>query len=125
VATDVPGSLMMSSEPNRLSKNREIKVHATRLSSYVNGSVDLLKLDVEGAEFDVMTDLERSGKLSLIKRMVIEYHHKIGNRASSLAQFLAILEKAGFEYQIYGDCEPVTRQDVFQDILIGAYRPSR
>jgi FkbM family methyltransferase len=123
VAADRPGSLLMSATPNRILKGREIKVRAAKLSDYVDGYVDLLKLDVEGAEFDVMADLERSKKLPLIKQMVIEYHHRIDNDSSKLSEFLMILERAGFEYQISGYCDPVTRRDVFQDILIGAYRP--
>jgi FkbM family methyltransferase len=124
VGADVEGSLLMSSMPDRLTNNREIMVNAGKLSHYIDGPVDLLKLDVEGAEFDVMTDLKHSGKISQIRRMVIEYHHKIGAQASCLARFLALLEEEGFEYQISGGCDPITSQNVFQDILIGAYRPS-
>ena len=50
VAPDVEGSLMMSSVPDRLSNHREILVKGSRLSNYVEGNVDLIKLDVEGAE---------------------------------------------------------------------------
>jgi hypothetical protein len=98
-------------------------VKAGRLSNYIDGPIDLLKLDVEGAEFDVMSDLKGSGKLSQIKRMIIEYHHKIDGRPSCMSKFLALLEDEGFDYQISGRCDPVTKQNVFQDILIGAYRP--
>jgi FkbM family methyltransferase len=125
VAANVAGSLRMSADPSRISKHREIIVKAGKLSHYIEGPVDLLKMDVEGAELDVMTDLKSSGKLSLVRRMVIEYHHRIGGQASCLAGFLALLEEEGFEYQIAGaGCDPITRQGVFQDILIGAYRPS-
>ena len=123
VATNDAGSPLMSSMPNRLSNSREIKVKAGKLSHFVDGPVDLLKLDVEGAEFDVLTDLKCSGKLLQIQRMIIEYHHKIDNSASCLSDLLALLEDGGFEYQISGSCDPITRQNVFQDILIGAYRP--
>jgi FkbM family methyltransferase len=123
-AADEAGSTKMSALPDRLSNNREIMVKAGKLSHYIDRPVDLLKLDVEGAELDVMTDLKSSGKLSLIRQVVIEYHHRIGNRASCLARFLALLEEEGFEYQVSGSCDPITRQNVFQDILIGAYRSS-
>jgi FkbM family methyltransferase len=124
VAADLAGSLRMSAAPNRLTNNHEIMVKAGKLSRYIDGPVDLLKLDVEGAEFAVMTDLKCSGKISQIRRMVIEYHHKIDSQTSCMAKFLALLEEAGFEYQISGGCEPVSRQNVFQDVLIGAYRSS-
>jgi FkbM family methyltransferase len=123
VAADVDGSLRMSGHPGRISNHREIRVKAGRLSDYIDGTIDLLKLDVEGAEFDVMNDLRSTGKMSQIRRMVIEYHHKIDGKASCLAKFLALLEEEGFEYQISGHCDPITKQNLFQDILIGAYRP--
>jgi FkbM family methyltransferase len=120
---DEAGILGMSANPARIPKNRAITVKAGKLSNYIDGPVDLLKLDVEGAEWDVMTDLKSSGKLSLIRRMVIEYHHKVGDQASRLAKFLLLLEEEDFEYQIAASgCDPITRQGVYQDILIGAYR---
>ena len=73
----------------------------------------------------LITDLRDSGKLPLIRQMIIEYHHKINGGRSMLAQFLALLEEAGFEYQISAaGCEPITRREVYQDVVIGAYRPS-
>jgi hypothetical protein len=71
-----------------------------------------------------MTDLKSSGKIALIRRMIIEYHHKIGSQASCLGRFLSLLEEEGFEYQIAAaGCDRIARKGVYQDILIGAYRP--
>jgi len=57
--------------------------------------------------------------------MVIEYHHKIDGQSSCLARFLGLLEQEGFEYQLAAlGCAPITRQEVFQDMLIGVYRPA-
>jgi FkbM family methyltransferase len=47
---DVAGSLTMSSIPDRHPNGREIKVSSGRLSRFIERPVDLLKLDVEGAE---------------------------------------------------------------------------
>jgi FkbM family methyltransferase len=124
VATNVPGSLRMSNSPDRLSEHSEIRVKTGKLSDYVDGPIDLLKMDIEGAESEVITDLISSGKISQIKQMVIEYHHKIEGQASRMSKFLALLEEEGFEYQLSGHCRPVTKQNTFQDILIGAYRSS-
>jgi FkbM family methyltransferase len=122
---DEAGILSMSANPDRTSNHREIVVKTGKLSNYIDGPIDLAKLDVEGAEWEVMADLKTSGKISLIRRMVIEYHHRIGGQSSRLAGFLSLLEEEGFEYQIAAaGCEPITRQDVYQDILIGAYRRS-
>jgi len=74
-------------------------------------------MDVEGAELDVMTDLKSSGKLSLVRRMVIEYHHRMGPGVLP-GRFPGTFGEEGFEYQIAGaGCDPITRQGVFQDIL--------
>ena len=123
VGADLEGSLQMSALPDRLSDSRQILVNAGRLSSYIEGPVDLLKLDVEGSEFDVMTDLRETGKIDQVRRMVIEYHHKAGRQPSCMSKFLQILEDEGFEYQISALCDPITCENEMQDILIGAYRP--
>jgi FkbM family methyltransferase len=123
VTNDPAANLMGSANPNRVSDHREVTVPAARLSRFIHGPVDFLKLDVEGSEFEVLEDLIASGSLSQIASMVIEYHHKIGNAPSRLSSFLSTLEDHGYEYQIGAiGCDPITLQDVYQDITIGAYR---
>jgi FkbM family methyltransferase len=122
VTDDVAGSLKGSVDSARVPKGREIVIEAGKLSNFIEGPIDLMKLDVEGSEWEVLADLRQSGKISLIQKMVIEYHHKIGGQASRLAEFLAQVEEAGFEYQIAADCNPITGEGINQDILIGAYR---
>jgi FkbM family methyltransferase len=114
-----PGSLLMSTDPSR-SIAESIKVPARKLSDFIEGPVDFLKLDVEGAEHRVLKDLAQAGKLKLIRRMVVEYHHRIGQQKSCLAGFLRELEGAGFEYQIHASRYPLISQGVFQDMLIAA-----
>ncbi len=115
-----PGSLMMSTDSSRL-YSTSIDVPGRRLSDFIHGPVDLLKLDVEGAEHRILCDLVRSGKIHCIRRMVIEYHHHMAGQRSRLAGFLGQLEQAGFEYQIHASLYPVTCTNAFQDMLIGAY----
>lgn len=119
-ATD-PGSLLMSADPSR-SNAQAIKVPSRKLSEFIDGPVDFMKLDVEGAEHYVLHDLIKSGKLKQIRQMAVEYHHGIGRQKSCLAQFLQGLEAAGFEYQIHASRFPVTSNGGFQDILISANR---
>ena len=116
-----PGVLLMSTVSSRL-RSQSIRIPARRLSDFIEGTVDFVKLDVEGAEHRVLRDLTQSGKIRSIRQMVIEYHHRIGEQKSCLAGFLSMLEDGGFEYQIHAVLYPVTSQDSFQDILIGAYR---
>lgn len=116
-----PGTLLMSTDTSRL-RGEAIKVPARRLSHFIDGTVDFLKLDVEGAEHRILNDLVQTGKISAVRQMVIEYHHRIGQHKSCLAEFLFKLEQAGFEYQTHAAVYPVSSRDVFQDMLIGAYR---
>jgi hypothetical protein len=109
----------MSTDPSR-AKAQMIKVPARKLSNFIDGPIDFLKLDVEGAEHRVLHDLVETGKLKQIRQMAIEYHHRIGNQKSRLSPFLHILEDAGFEYQIHAPRFPVTSNGVFQDMLISA-----
>src|SRR5690606_31500071 len=74
VSPEDPGSLLMSTVEQRMPGSAE-RVKSVRLSSYLDRKVDFLKLDVEGAELDVLRDLQRTGKLQLVQQMVIEYHH--------------------------------------------------
>jgi FkbM family methyltransferase len=101
-----------------------VTVQADQLSSYVDADVDLLKLDIEGAEELVLTDLARQDKLRHIKNIVCEYHHHHRRDSGSdrLSQTLAILEKAGFSYQLDAYCGPSARRFSYQDVLIYANR---
>jgi FkbM family methyltransferase len=114
-----PGSLLMSTDASR-SKSLPIKVPGRKLSDFIDGPIDFLKLDVEGAEHQVLGDLAKARKLKSIRQMVVEYHHRIGQQKSRLGAFLRELEEAGFEYQIHASRYPFSSQNVFQDILIAA-----
>jgi len=118
---EIPGSLLMSTDPTRC-KGAPLRVPSRVLSEFLEEPVDFVKLDVEGAEHQILSELLQSGKASLINQMVIEYHHHIGSQPSHMADFLRMLEQAKFEYQIHAPMYPVTAENVFQDIMIGAYR---
>ena len=94
--------------PNPATRSQVIPVPSRRLSDFILGPVDLLKLDVEGAEYRVLCDLLSSGEAQSIKQIVIEYHHRMENERSCLTDFLRQLEQAGFEYQIHASLFPVT-----------------
>jgi FkbM family methyltransferase len=116
-----PGNLLMSTNGNRGSGEAS-SVTARRLSSYVEEDIDLLKLDVEGAELRVLRELVESEKITRIKQMIVEYHHKIPGEPSSMSQVLRILEDSGFEYQIAASGFPLAQRERFQDVMIYAYQ---
>jgi FkbM family methyltransferase len=115
------GSLLMSTDPKRMAKARRM-VETVRLSTYVTRSVDLLKIDVEGAELQILRELQSSGKLSSISEMVIEYHHHIDSSVDDFSTILRLLEENDFGYQIACDSKHYFRKGHFQDISIRAYR---
>lgn len=107
----------------------DLIVEARRLSSFIQEPVDMLKLDVEGAEYAVLEDLASASKLSLIREMTLEYHHNLFSEEGTLAKVLSLLETHGFEYQIAARFnEPWERKTVrspsetgiYQDVLVYA-----
>ena len=115
-----PGTLLMSANPGRMAGERTTAV-GRRLSNFIGDKqVDFLKLDIEGAEERVLRELAQAGKLSQIRRMAIEYHHRIASEPSRLSQFLQILETNGFEYQIGATFVPKGGSGVTQDVMVYA-----
>jgi FkbM family methyltransferase len=119
--SNAPGNLLMSTNGNRTTGTPAL-VSARRLSTYIDQDVDLLKLDVEGAELRVLRELASSGKISRIRQMIVEYHHKIPDEPSSMSHLLRILEDNGFEYQITASGFPLAQPERFQDVMIYAYQ---
>jgi hypothetical protein len=97
------------------------KVRAARLSSYITKPVDLLKIDIEGAETEVISELHIAGKLKFIKQAIVEYHHHIDKDSDSLSVMLGILEAAGFGYQIGAALPEPFKAGQFQDVIVHAY----
>lgn len=75
-------------------------VRTIRLSKHLTGPVDLLKLNIEGQEWLVLRELEQSGRIGLIRRMVIEYHGWPGGR-QSLGDLLNLLDRCSYRYLIH------------------------
>lgn len=117
------GGLMMSLMKERMS-GVKVTVPVRRLSQFVGTEVDLLKLDVEGAEDQVLNDLVATGKLARIRQIHLEYHHHIVADIDRLGSLLTLLEQGGFGYQLSATCEKWGTPAAFQDIGIYAYRKS-
>jgi FkbM family methyltransferase len=114
-----PGSLIGSTNPAR-GGDKGTVVETVPLSEFITGPVDLLKIDIEGSEIPAFAELEASGKMRLIDRMLIEYHHHVQGESQGLAAFIERLERNGFEY----DLSASLPRDVggMQDVLIRAVR---
>ena len=73
------------------------KIKSTRLSTFLNQKVDLLKIDIEGAEYEVLK--ECSSFLININKLFVEYH-SFAEQEQHLEEILSILKSAGFRYYI-------------------------
>jgi len=114
-------SLRMSLFRSR-SDGQRISVPSRLLSSFVTEPVDLLKVDVEGAEEAVLRDLVGTGRLRMVRHLHLEYHHHLDAAEDRLAGTLAQLEEAGFGYQVSTRAGEWGQPRVFQDVSIFAYR---
>jgi FkbM family methyltransferase len=117
---NVPGSLNMSLVA-RENVADKISVEVDKLSQYIVEPVDILKLDIEGAETAVIEDLSASGKLRQVSKIVCEYHHHIEKGVDRMSRILGLLEDNGFGYKLTGY---TARKDLstYQDVMIYAYR---
>jgi FkbM family methyltransferase len=73
------------------------RVQCERLSDLLDKKIDFLKLDIEGAEVEVIEDCRDS--LHNIDHLFIEYHSQAGKK-QQLDVILKRLTDAGFKYQI-------------------------
>lgn len=85
--------------------NTTNKVQTADLKKYLNRPVDFLKIDIEGAENDLIFDLQ--GHLSNVKHFFLEYHG-IKDSPQNLGEILNLLKNEGFEYYIRVAGETIT-----------------
>ncbi len=107
-----PGAYVREGDP--VVGTRDVRVQCVPLSSLLPDEVALLKLDVEGAEEDVLAELSESGALPQIKHIVMEVHYD-SRDPTSLSKILALLGDGGFEVglvEIARDQGPYDRRDL-------------
>ncbi len=86
------------------------RVSCTSLKKYLGKQkVDFLKIDIEGAEYEVLKDCE--AELNNVDNIFIEYH-SFANQEQNLHKILNIVSKAGFKYHVKEAC---TRKNPFID----------
>ncbi|MDP4150099.1 MAG: FkbM family methyltransferase [Bacteroidota bacterium] len=89
------GAMASKIESSQTEQSREIT--GIRLKDLLTRSVDFLKIDIEGAEFEVMKDI--SSSLHFVKNLFIEYHGSFG-KTSELSELLGLISSHQFEYYI-------------------------
>lgn len=83
------------------------QVQTVRLRDYLNQTVDFLKLDIEGAETEVLQDCQ--DLLINVDHLFVEYHSFI-SQAQTLHIIVNILSEAGFRIHIH---PPITSPQPF------------
>lgn len=119
--TASPGSALMSVHALPMLTSSQ-RVPAARLSAFVTGPVDYMKLDVEGSEMPVLREMAAAGALSLVGQIGMEYHHHLNPGDDALGECLSLLEEQGFGYQITGQVYTPVTPGQFQGLMIHAYR---
>jgi FkbM family methyltransferase len=76
---------------------KKIEVDTVLLSDYITEPVDILKIDIEGAESTVLLELASKDKLKLVKNIAMEYHYSLDD-SNKLPEVLQALEKNGFKW---------------------------
>ena len=121
------GSPLMSTLSARSGPgSRRIVVEGVPLSSYINGrEIDLVKMDVEGAEEGVLREAAAAGALRNVREIAVEYHHNLEEGISRFGSFLQLLQEAGYHYQVDATWKGGGSTGTFQDIMVRARRSAR
>lgn len=92
-------------------------VKSISLSNFIDklDQIDILKMDIEGAEFSVFENLTKKNVLSKINHILLEVHHNVSN--NKLSKLLDILEKNNFIFYLDSS---LTQRKGYQDILLYA-----
>jgi FkbM family methyltransferase len=91
---DADGGRVVATDPARGS----CSVAAVRLRDYLDRPVDLLKLDIEGAETEVLEDCR--DRLGNVRNLFVEYH-SFADRPQALPALTALLAEAGFRLHVH------------------------
>lgn len=86
-----------SIEKNNSNNEHSTQVKSIRLKDIINEPIDFLKIDIEGAEYEVLKDIKE--ELKNVDKLFIEYHG-LYNEQYKLNEILEILNKANFNYYI-------------------------
>jgi FkbM family methyltransferase len=88
---------MSSRIEQSFSSTEDNTVIAVRLKEYLNQKVDFLKIDIEGAEYQVLKDIKPD--LHFVEKMFLEYHGNF-DQNNELVEIFDILNEAGFDFYI-------------------------
>jgi len=89
------------------------EVAAIRLKDLLTRKIDFLKIDIEGAEYQVIKDIAE--KLDLVENMFVEYHGSFEENNQFLDMLKTISDK-GFHFY-FREATPVFKQPFIQPLI--------
>jgi FkbM family methyltransferase len=91
------GEGSMSSRIGSGSSKNSVQVKAVRLKDFLNRPVNFLKIDIEGAEYQVIKDI--ADHLHFVNNLFLEYHGSF-NQNEELNEIFSLIVDKGFSYYI-------------------------
>lgn len=76
----------------------KVQIQTVRLKEFLKERVDFLKIDIEGAEYEVLLDCNEF--LKNVEFLFVEYHSPAKKYEQHLHEILQIIANAGFRYYI-------------------------
>ncbi len=109
------GSFLSSKFQHRGGDN-EIRVKAEQLSGYIKRypNIDLLKMDIEGAEYEVIQELNEKNLLDAVQKFIVEYHYFKDRDQGKMEIFIDTFAQSGFAYTTD---KPIDKLLSFQDVV--------
>lgn len=118
----IPGHVSHSTVPQRLVTPEAIQVPVVKLSTIMNQlghtHIDLLKMDIEGAEYSVIADILQMG--IPVKQFLMEFHHRhITDGKAKTENALNLLRSHGYLLFAHSDlgteCSLLHVSQILQD----------
>ena len=80
------------------------------LADYITGPIDYLKLDIEGAETEVMKSIKQH--LHLVRAVGLEFHGTGSHAGAEEEDLMRLLRKNGFEVSITHKSRSIFPSDI-------------
>jgi FkbM family methyltransferase len=93
------GDSLNQNKFNNKKDSKIVPVSVVKLSNYIKGQIDLLKLDIEGSETEVLKEIEP--KLKYISQIILEFHYSVYNPKNNFNTIIEILKNNDYDTSIY------------------------
>jgi FkbM family methyltransferase len=91
------GSFVRGERPDSVGQKFPCKTLSTLITGFDWNHIDLLKIDIEGSEYDVIQDIVKNGLN--VKQICVEFHHgaNFGHKRKDTVLAILALRKAGYD----------------------------